>query len=377
MIYNTVDGNVLAVASQFLDDLDNPIIPKPGYPRVRLVDLEGELLSSTMAVPTLIPGEWSANLTIPNMDLTDAAEFKVKWIVVDLQGNTHKERDTVIINPKTETRTKDIVTLFGDNRFDLVIPSPFDITKDAASWQLYTKNIPLVSSGNSDLAQYFSRTLLDKSIFQPPVIAPKASLTSSLIRVLWTPASASSDSYLYKMWCVTPQILLASTMVEEFLNKSHIENVIPELRYNDSDLLAALERGLYMFNTLYIPTSFDGTNMQGPLLDGWVTCACYYAICAQLLAEGSLSFDFSGQGISLNVDRTPQLDGAIGRIEGIINDRLVTLKKHLQTQQILTGNGSIGATVMQNCYAKGTLAMINAATTRIRGISNVFLGRRY
>jgi hypothetical protein len=179
------------------------------------------------------------------------------------------------------------------------------------------------------------------------------------------------------MFAITPQIMLGMATLEDFLNKSRIENVIPELQYTPGDLVGYLERGLYMFNTLgNYPTYFTGLNMQGVLFDAWITCASYYALGAQIMAEGSLAFDFSGQGVSLNIDRTPSLEGALGRIESAMDSRVVPLKKQLSKQGVVGGDGSIGKGNMNKPSNIGTLGMINATTTRLRGVANVF-GRRY
>jgi hypothetical protein len=165
------------------------------------------------------------------------------------------------------------------------------------------------------------------------------------------------------------------SFLEDFLNKSKIEQVIPELAYTDGDLINYLERGLNLFNMIGGEvTGFTGTNMQGVLFDAWVTCASYYALGAQLMAEGSLAFDFSGQGVSLNVDRTPQLDSALGRIEGLFDSRILPMKKSLWKQGYISGDGSQGRGLMHNSSNIGTLGITNAATTRIRGLSRGTLG---
>ena len=117
--------------------------------------------------------------------------------------------------------------------------------------------------------------------------------------------------------------------------------------------------------------------MQGVLFDAWVTCSTYYALGAQLMAEGSLAFDFSGQGVSLNVDRTPQLDSALGRIEGLFDSRIIPMKKSMWKQGVVGGDGSQGRGLMHNSSNIGTLGLTNAATTRVRGLTNQFNGRRW
>lgn len=377
MIYNAIDGSVLPVSQEFLDDSNNPLLASPGYPLVRLLDSSKTLLSSIVASPSATPGTWTANLAIPTMNIVDKTELIVSWRFLALDKSKHTARDSVIVEPAVDSRPSDIVVLFDDSKFNITLPIYFSNT-DTCKFQIYKDNLPLLDPiGNVNDPSVTTNTAIDKVTFSIPTVVPEPSLTAYMLVVRATSSGSAEKTFSYKLWVITPQILSAMHSLEDFVNKSRIENVIPELRYTDSDLLNYLERGLSMFNTLAFTTAFTGTNMLGPLLDGWVLCSTYYALCSQILAEGSLAFDFSGQGISLNVDRTPQLDNILGRIESAINDRVVPLKKQLAKQGITAGDGSAGKGSLVNPYAKAYLGMINSPTTRLRGWgSNIFLGKR-
>lgn len=369
MVYNGIDGSVLVVTQKFFDDDGQPVLPAQGYPMVRLVDLDKQLLSSVVASPTVNPGEWSANVSVPNLSLAEKTEFRANWRVLttDRQKITHS--DAVILEPKVDTRISDVVGMFGDQKVAFTLPLYFG-PRDVGSYQLYGKNAPLLAVP-VDLhgTSVQLTTAVDRTHVMIPFTVPEPSLSAYLLKTDIIPyGQGMPRTYTYKMWALTPQIMLGMTFLEDFLNKSRVEQVIPELRYTSGDLISYLERGLYLFNTVgNVPSWFTGLNMQGVLFDAHITCACYYALGAQLMAEGSLAFDFSGQGISLNVDRTPQLEAALGRIESVINERITTLKKQLSKQGILSGDGSVGAGKMSNPSNIGTLSMINAVTTRIRG----------
>lgn len=374
MIYNAIDGTTLAVTQEFLDDFDNPVIPKPGYPKVKLVDKTKAILSSTVGAPSTTPGEWNANIPIPTMGVEERQELRVIWILKDTLNYLYKVTDTVLVEPKTDYRFSDIVSFVDDPTFNVVLPMHFG-AGDQGRYQIYQGNDAVLPS-HGDLSVVPAIQSMDKTTFTivHPVETP--SLVASLLKVDITPNSGDPRSFNYKLWTVTPSIMLGATHLEDFLNKSRIENVIPELRYNTSDLLGYLERGLYLFNTLGQPTYFTGTNMKGVLFDCWLTCSCYYAISAQLLAEGSLAFDFSGQGISLNVDRTPQLDSAIGRIESALNDRIVPFKAKMVKQGIRGGDGAVGAGNLNNPANHGVVGIINAPTTTVPFGLPVYMGRR-
>jgi hypothetical protein len=381
MIHYAIDGAVLAVTQKFIDeDSEQPLLAAPGYPQVKLIDAEKNRLSSTIGSPTAIPGEWSANISIPNLGVADKTELRLIWRFLTTDNERIVEKDVVVVEPRVESRVSDIVAVFGDQKFALTLPVYFGGT-DTAEYYLYRDNDMILSApGNlADTALYQRTTTVDRTNFLLPLNVPNPSLQAYLVRVDVVPCGVGhKKTFTYKLWAVTPQIMKGMSFLEDFLNKAKIENTIPELQYTDGDLINYLERGLNLFNMVgSMPTAFTGTNMQGVLFDAWVTCASYYALGAQLMAEGALAFDFSGQGISLNVDRTPQLDSALGRIESMIDSRIVPLKKALQTQGVTSGDGSVGKTTMRNSANLGTLGLTNAATTRIRGVQNTFVGKRW
>jgi hypothetical protein len=294
---------------------------------------------------------------------------------MSVEGDKFQSYDNILVDPKADRRDSEIVLLQGEETAEFTLPFKY-VAAMNGSYRIYSQN-------NDVLAQAVplsdSSVSIDAGYDRSAVIIPAAPLEPSLaarLLVMKCKVNGRTKTYSYKYWCITPQVALAASMIEDFLNKSRIENVIPELEYTDGDIVSYLERGLYMFNMTGIPTAYTGLNMQGAILDCWVTCSSYWALASQLIAEGSLAFDFSGQGVSLNVDRTPQLDSALGRIESRIQDTVLPLKKQMAAQGYLAGDGSAGATSMHNPYSMGVLSMINAPTTRINGFSN-FIGRRF
>lgn len=373
-----VDGSTFEARQLILDEDEQVVMPGVGYPKVLVKDHDGLVITRQLGTPGQSEGEWVANLALPNMGIAEKVELRVVWIMRDVDDEKFVFRDTLVVEPRQEARDDDVVAVFGDAKFSFTIPEAVKDEQEV-TYSVYADNQNI--SGDVDCrtdTQVKMRVLLDKTVVSAPMCSPNPSLSASLLRVNVANPGDLPKMYTYKLWAVTPQILLGMQHLESFLNKSRIENTIPELRYNPGDLMNYLERGLYLFNMCggTTPTTFNGTNMQGPLFEAWVLCSLYYALGAQLLAEGSLSFDFSGQGVSLNVDRTPQLDGAIGRIENQIQTYVVPLKKQLAKQNILTGDGSVGKIGFNNPRSIGTLSVINAATTRFPYPGSALIGRR-
>ena len=375
MTFRTTDGSAITIDLDILDDGDAPVMPAPGYPKVQLLDQDKTVISQYNAVPVLtVPGRWESTVTLPELGVTQTTEYRIRWRCLAADGTKYQMYDNVLVDPKSDRRDSEIVLISGDEVAEFTMPIKYDPAMKA-TYQIYTGNneqlIVPKSFADSDVAVDAG---YDRSVITIPAIDVVAALKPNLL-VVRAKIKGRPRTFSYKYWTITPQIALASTLVEDFLNKSRIENVIPELEYTAGDIVGYLERGLYLFNMTGMPTGFNGLNMQGMLLEAWVICSTYWALGAQLMAEGSLAFDFSGQGVSLNVDRTPQLDSALGRIEARIQDTVVPLKKQLTSQGFFSGDGSVGSTSMRNPYSTGVLSIINAPTTRISGFTNVF--RRY
>lgn len=371
-----VDGSVLPVRAAFLDDdTDEPLYAAPGYPKVALLDPDNHTLVSSVASASSVEGEWEAALALPLLGLSESKTYTVRWRMLTNEGEKYTLRVDVLIDPKVERRDSEIVVLEGEDTVEFVLPFEYS-TATPSNLQIYTGNNEVLM-GKVDLsnAAISVSVGVGRSLVSFDALPFTPSLKSNLL-VVRSRINGRPKTFNYKYWCITPAISIAMSLMEDMLNKARIENVIPELEYTAGDMMSYLERGLYLFNNTGISTSFTGTNMQGMLLDAWLTCSSYYAFAAQLLAEGSLAFDFSGQEITLNVDRTPQIESALGRIEARIQDTVLPLKKQITNQGFFGGDGSQGASAMRNPYSTGILSLTNAPTTRVSGFTN-FIGRRF
>lgn len=371
-MYKTPDGIPFTAKQEFISDEDMPMYPAPGYPKVYLRDKEKNKLSVTVAVPSSLEGEWSANVSVPHLGIDDTTELELVWVFRESDGATTRVREAVAVEPEVEARISDIVVMDDDTEYTLTLAAD-PLVLDHVKVTTYQWNTAIDSKtvARSELRTSSDRVALDVSVAEFD-----ASLTASLILARLYRANGKFDSRTIKIWKITPQIAVAMSHIEDQINRARISNIIPELEYTSGDLLSYLERGLYMFNAIGYTTSFTGTNMQGPLLDGWLLCSSYYALCAQHLAEGQLAFDFGGQGVSLNVDRTPAIEAFIGRLQSDINERVVPLKKQISRQGIISGDGSIGAGTLRNPKGQVRLGMINAPTTYIPLTANVRFGGR-
>lgn len=381
----TTEGNVLVVEETFLNDLDEPLFPREDdvAPIVSLIDPEDKsVLAQVVATPGEIPGQWTADVAVPNMGLTDDKRFTLTWRYESEEGLV-QSRQELTVEPLTENRVTDIVCLFGDEEtFEITLPFHFDTRGDKLSFQLTLNNQIIATDINSfDAGVKMIVNRSNNCVFKVPVwVATRRLEAISLIAKHTSHTRKTTKMFTYKLWVVTPQILIAASLVEDHINKARAFNVIPELEYTQADLIGYLFRGLALFNMVGPRvTGFNGTNMQGTILDGWVTCSCYYALAAQLQAEGQMAFDFTGQVVNLNMDRTPAIEAALGRIETQIQGPVTNLKNKLSKAGINDGDGSQGANAIDGARSLGKLGITNSPTTKWATVGNrsIWVNARY
>lgn len=385
-----VEGTTVTLTEVFLDEYDQPAYPEEGSPGpvVRLLDPQKDVIAEVIAtVHSSEPGAWRADIPVPKMDLRETTVFRAVWRFTDSEGERHRSTQQLHVQPASDERTGDIVVIAGrDVHMTVVLPFAYDpgtppmpgdpakgvpgtpgVSGDILSFSVFRNNVPLMSNLPATDSSIKVDRYTDKTVVRMQNVTGDAKLEPCLLLVEHVRKDAFTPTqYSFKVWTITPQILVAANSLEQYINKARLANVIPELDYTQSDLLEYLARGLNLFNS-FPPTltSFNGTNMQGMILDSWLQCSAYYALSAQLQAEGAMAFDFSGQEVSLNVDRTPAIEAALGRVESALNDHVKPMKKLLARAGVVSGDGSQGGRFIDGSSRIGALSVTNSPTTRL------------
>ena len=380
-VVTAVEGSTVNIKQTILDEMGEPAVPHPTTTGVEVIlydnDAEGSVIASGVATPDLSPGTWQINFSIPYLEITDSAKYRVLWLLVDDEGQNHTIRDFIFIEPSEENRDTDTVYVkkLGGKESFIDVSLPFGFFPDIGDKlyiSCYLNNKPEfeeieVWKGDPNF-KFFSTdnrcTLQLRDGFRPTKLEPY----NFMARLERASNPHKPKMFSQSLWVVTPQVIVAANQLEAYINKARLDNVIPSLQYTIGDIVTYLYRGLNMFNNVppYI-TGFNGMNMQGHLLEGWIQCAGYYALGAQLQAEGALAFDFSGQSVSLNVDRTPTIEAALGRIEQYIDAHLRPYKKMLIKAGVTSGDGSAGGHPLGFGRSFGKLFVTNSPTTRLGG----------
>lgn len=347
-------------------------------PLVTVVDSDLNIIMDAQAIPTSNIGEWSTEIAIPVLGLTDDMSATIIWVFESDTG-VHRLSQELIIEPQVQHRVTDMVCLFLEPdqqglTFDLVVPWHVRAT-DTVDIYISLNNEPVArySTSDSDVQVVAARS--SATVYRLPIAGYPSILAPMSVNCVYTGGQLKDKRYAtYKLWCVTPQIMVAASMVQDFCDRARLDNVIPELEYTQSDLMLYLYRGLASFNLLPPrSTAFTGTNMQGPFLESLVILACSAALQAQFMAEGNLAFDFSGQTVSLNMDRSPAIEATLGRLENELNTKIMPFRKLIGRAGVYGGDGSQGGRLMQGGSNFGRLSVSRNPLTRLQG-NNTFIG---
>lgn len=367
-----LEGETINLKASFLDYDGRPLLPADGAmgPEVRIIESDRSIIDESVAVVGEEAGTWEATFSIPILDLDDEEVVYAEWKFIDDDGIQYRHTQEIIIEPQRTHRPTDVVVCMADPEiseyYTVVVPTQYKQGMDVKI-RLFLNNQLLSSRTISDTDARIVRETSTYFEIMVPVVGFPNKMEPHLVQIyVQRPNIGTYDLYQYKLWATTPQVHVAASLVEDYINKARLDNVIPQLEYTTADIMSYLYRGLALFNRIGPRISaFNGMNMQGVLLDSWVTCGCYYALAAQLQAEGALAFDFSGQSVSLNMDRSPAIESALGRVEQVISDQILATKKLLARAGIFQGDGSVGGSMIDGSKQFGVIGYAFAPTTKI------------
>jgi hypothetical protein len=143
------------------------------------------------------------------------------------------------------------------------------------------------------------------------------------------------------MFIVTPIMLDAIKDMQTWLNRAYVDSGMqPGTTFEPVDFIKYLRLGRDQFNAAVIPTNFTMTAADGPIRWFWIGYSCVAACRAQYLAEGMKAFDYAGQVVQLNIDRTPFWDQMAQALEAQLSEQVKPFKDVLAKRGVIDGDGS-------------------------------------
>lgn len=330
---SVVRGTSAVFEVAFLDTGGTPLVPAdPGsYPAVSITDSEGVIADAGVAT-SLGGGRWRYQLMVPGDAVlsTDDNPWRIDWLMTTLQGRQSQLSqnfnviDVMSLEPNDRAYTQmaslgeseRLVVKFRaqQSEYKLVLKDMGGETCDLSSsiqyvvnsgWHVYYVDTPAWQQTGTYLATWTTR----QSVISP---------TQTIVQTIVVPEQA--------FWFLQSSLRMLIDKVQK--KSGHVQ------AYSDSDIYEYLQRGTEIVNGVTPVThwSLGSAAATGPLTTYILAAAAWYGLQAQYLSEGELAFNFSGQTVTLDVDRTGYYDAAMSRLNDFIQQQLPTVKKGLLRQ---------------------------------------------
>lgn len=336
------------------DELTTPLVPLDAsrYPSFQIVDINGQIVSSGLATLDGQPGHYRVEFFVP----ADAAisnddrRWRLEWLFID-QTNRQFEKTTefdVRDVEVTTTPVRDIKLLaVCDQPFRVFIRElrrPFSIllnVTDAGGTEMLAENVVYPASGAAD--ELVLTEVVDGETYVYYYDVPSglfnAGTTYQAVFQI-RPTVGSVAEHAFQIIEVPPTLALQyfpalRMCIDKYQKRRKLLQA-----YQDSDIYEYLTRGLEIVNGWHPITSFQMTSLPNQLVPFWLMAGQLWGLNAQFLLETDLSFDFSGQTVTLNYDHTGNIDTAISRATDFIREGLGPAKTSIYRRQ--AGVGVVG-----------------------------------
>lgn len=322
-----------------------------------LLDRDGRVYSSgigfnytSTALPSATKVEAQAVVNVPTnaQPTLEGQSYQVRWTLA-LNGTTFNSFESLTVTAKTSAPvgSEDIVELEGsDASVGIVFYNPYEVV----TVDVYTHSNELIASGlhSGTAVQLDSGWLYTAEVLAATIPLPAQLEPYTLV---WAGRNSARPNYVDRqtgrLFIVTPSMLQAVADLRLTLNKSRATIAHEEdLLFTEAILLSYLRSGRDYFNGagLGMLTAFTMTNAQGAIREFWLRSSLVAALRAQYLAEGEKAFNFSGQAISLDVDRTQYYQGLAETFKSELDQELKPFKQNLIKKGIVAGDGNLDPT---------------------------------
>lgn len=325
-----------------------------GYVTWDIIDTMGRVYATGNAYSYLVTTdafnstiEASAVVNVPSSTppTLDAQAYILRWRLTNVGTSDYYASESLRVESLATVPLgpESIVELAGDAvQLGLVLENPYPNvyvsvfsgnTQVVSPTQVHTKD--RVSSG------WYYRAGLDASHL-------RASLDPYLVNWKYHGASlVPAYRQQAHAFLVNPMILSAIEDVQSRIMRARTQLMgQSDMLFDPVTVMTWLRRGRDMFNAAYgLITSFTMVAATGGVREFWLAYSEIEALRAQYLAEGEKAFDFQGQAISLNVDRTQYYQGMADAIQQGLSDSVRDYKKNLQIKGITSGDGDVANAV--------------------------------
>jgi hypothetical protein len=311
--------------------LENGVVVAPSdpslYPNYSVKDINGDIVS--FGVGSIGPDDvYHATWTVPSDSLlsTPQSKWSVDWEMLGSNGKRYRGTEYFDVAHPTfgQEEFKEQQKLFLASRANtLTLPLPAQPT--SISFTLYDVSEQTILNATPTLSGLYNEYYIYE------VIIPAGTTTAgSDYSGVWEysfSSGGSTDIYYMKIMSVDVFALGLVSDLRMYLDKT-LKSIGLSIGYRDSDLYHYLRMGVNVVNYVPPPTTWNFSYIRNINLNHiLVMASAWYALNAQFLAEGDMAFNYSGQAVTLESDKTAMISEAIERINGYLNDTFMLQKK--------------------------------------------------
>ena len=268
--------------------------------------------------------------------------YQIRW-TLSLPGQVDQylyESLEVLSSSTAPLGSVDSVEMYGD-----IVTLFFTSPKlyDTVNVEIYRDNLQLLSlavtqAPTRSMSGYTYSVAVESSAIGPASLDPYA--------VSWKYSNSKAPNLVYretaKLFLVNASIAIAVEDAKARVAKARVTLLgTDDTLFDTATIMTWLRRGADDFNAHTLFTNFTMSNATGAIRSAWLTFSEIAMLRAQALLEGEKSFDFSGQAISLNVDRTQHYSGLADALQGQVDNVVPALKKNLAMRGLVAGDGNV------------------------------------
>lgn len=322
-----------------------PLQPiSPEYPSYTIFDPSGTPIQSGMGT-VKSPGNWTADFLVPKdaplsyfqqapqqyndqgqgAPLTaDGGRYRIEWIIVTAENyqvqfvEEFDVRDIAVT--QSHSRELKYMTMAGDAVRLMYRSSVLPYKVKLKMIVRGDDNNPVVSeefdnsvppaTGNIQYAKDGGSYVL---YFDVPENTTQQNTAYIALWSIQETAFAVPSTEFQIVVAISSNILPVITALRMLIDR--FQKRIGRLQaYEDSDLLEYISHGLRMVNLSYPTTSFNMNQVPDDLLTHVTLAAAWYGLSAQAILETDLNFNFSGQSVTLSVDRASALESHASKL---------------------------------------------------------------
>lgn len=349
---SAIIGQNYTMSASFLNEDGTPfVVSKPVSYNVYAFN-DAFIIGGSAIQSQTQPQDWYAYFAIPSTAPVpeDASnqKYRIEWLAEntnDGQNSLMKAVEYFEVLDLAEPLSHDssLALLIGQPIKDYLI-TEFPIEDlnltimDANDKTVFSKDMPVVSNLRNN--QYI--TSINAGIVEKVNDKGMGMCPYLLIYSYMTPQGQFNE--VHTLYIVSARAMIIVNAMRRYMDKARNEDIDPNLRWTDSELIHFVVQGLNRFNVSAPSiTNFTISNFPESFIYLIEKCAELEALNALYLAEGMRAgMEFTGASVSLNIDRTQYIQYKIEEIKSYLDENLQKEKKLLVRQF-----GGMGVTGVQ------------------------------